>query len=55
LAILGLGSFGGIRNRHIPNGSSLWKKRARNKRLVILEGKQAGSYKKNNNKVKEDE
>jgi hypothetical protein len=55
LAVLGLGGFRGIRNRHIPNGSSLWKRRARNKRLVILEGKQAESYKKNNDKIKEDE
>jgi hypothetical protein len=37
------------------NGSSLWKRRARNKGLVILQGKQADSYKKNNDKIKEDE
>jgi hypothetical protein len=54
LAVLSLGGFGGSGNRHILNGSSLWKRRARNKRLVILEGKQADSYKKNNDKIKED-
>jgi hypothetical protein len=55
LAVLSLGGFGGSGNRHILNGSSLWKRRARNRRLVILEGKQADSYKKNNDKIKEDE
>jgi hypothetical protein len=55
LAILSLGGFGGSRNRHILNGSSLRKRRARNKRLVILEGKQAGSSDKNSDKIKEDE
>jgi hypothetical protein len=39
VAILSLGGFGGRRNRHILNGSSLWKRRARNKELMILEGK----------------
>jgi hypothetical protein len=38
-AVLSLGGFGGSRNRHILNGSSLWKRWARNKGLVILEGK----------------
>jgi hypothetical protein len=52
LVVLSLGAFGGSGNRHILNGSSLWKRRARNKRLVILEGKQADSYKKNNDKIK---
>jgi hypothetical protein len=37
LVVLSLGGFGGSENRHILNGSSLWKRRARNKRLVILE------------------
>jgi hypothetical protein len=55
LAVLSLGGFGGSGNRHILNGSSLWKRRARNKGLVILEGKQAVSYKKNNDKIKEGE
>jgi hypothetical protein len=55
LAILSLGGFGRSRNRHILNGSSLWKRRARNKGLVILEGKQVDSYNKNNDKIKEDE
>jgi hypothetical protein len=55
LAVLSLESFGGSGNRHILNGSSLWKRRARNKELVILEGKQVDSYKKNNDKIKEDE
>jgi hypothetical protein len=39
VAVLSLGGFGGSRNMHILNGSSLWKRRARNKELVILEGK----------------
>jgi hypothetical protein len=55
LAVLSLEGFGGSGNRHILNGSSLWKRRARNKGLVILEGKQAESYKKNSDKIKEDE
>jgi hypothetical protein len=54
LAVLSLGGFRGSGNRHILNGSSLWKRRARNKRLVILEGKQADSYEKNSDKIKED-
>jgi hypothetical protein len=55
LAILSLGGFRGSGNRHILNGPSFWKRRARNKGLVILEGKQADSYKKNNDTVKEDD
>jgi hypothetical protein len=55
LAIPSLGGFGGSGNRHILDGSSLSKRRVRNKGLVILEGKQADSYKKNNDKIKEDE
>jgi hypothetical protein len=55
LAVLSLGGFRGSGNRHILNGSSLWKRTARNKRLVILEGKQADSYEKNIDKIKEDE
>jgi hypothetical protein len=55
LAVLSLEGFRGSGNRHILNGSSLWKRRARNKGLVILEGKQAASYKKNNDTIKEDE
>jgi hypothetical protein len=55
LVVLNLGGFGGSRSRHILNGSSLWKRRARNKGLVILEEKQADSYKKNKDKIKEDE
>jgi hypothetical protein len=34
------------------NGPSLWERRARNKGLVILKGKQAESYKTNNGKKK---
>jgi hypothetical protein len=52
LAILSLGGFRGSGNGHILNGSSLWKRRARNKRLVILEGNQADSYEKNSDKIK---
>jgi hypothetical protein len=36
LAILSLGGFRRSRDRNILNGSSLWKRRARNKGLVIL-------------------
>jgi hypothetical protein len=39
LTVLSLGGFGCSRNRYILNGPSLWKRRARNKRLVILKGK----------------
>jgi hypothetical protein len=53
LAVLSLGGFGGSRNRHILNGPSLWERRERNKGLVILKGKQAKSYKTNNDKIKE--
>jgi hypothetical protein len=55
LAVLSLGGFRGGGNRYILHGSSLWKRRARNKGLVILEGKQADSYEKNNDTIKEDE
>jgi hypothetical protein len=55
LAVLSLGGFGGSGDRHILNGSSLWKRRATNKELVILEGKQVDSYKKNNDKIEKDE
>jgi hypothetical protein len=34
------------------NGPSLWERRARNKGLVILKGKQADSYKTNNDKTR---
>jgi hypothetical protein len=46
LAVLCLGGFRDSGNRHILNGSSLWKRRVRNKELVILERKQVDSYKK---------
>jgi hypothetical protein len=52
LAILSLGGFEGSGNRHILNGPSLWERRARNKGLVILKGKQAESYKTNNDKIR---
>jgi hypothetical protein len=55
LAVLSLRGFGGSRNGHILKGSSLWKRRARNKKLVILKGKQVEGYKTNNDKVKEGE
>jgi hypothetical protein len=55
LAVLSLGGFRGSGHRHILNGSSFWKRRARNKGLMILEGKQADSYEKNNDTIKEDE
>jgi hypothetical protein len=52
LAVLSLGGFKGSGNRHILNGPSLWERRARNKRLVILKGKQSESYKTNNDKIR---
>jgi hypothetical protein len=36
LAVLSLGGFKRSRDRNILNGSSLWKRRTRNKGLVIL-------------------
>jgi hypothetical protein len=53
LAVLSLGGFRRSRDRNILNRSSLWKRRVRNKGLVILEGKQVKSYKKNSDKIKE--
>jgi hypothetical protein len=52
LAVLCLGGFRRSRDRNILNRSSLWERRARNKGLVILEGKQVESYKKNSDKKK---
>jgi hypothetical protein len=52
LAVLNLGGFGGRRNRNILNVPSLWERRARNKKSMILKGKQAESYKTNNDKRK---
>jgi hypothetical protein len=54
LAVLSLVGFGGSENGLILKGSSLWKRRARFKGLVILKGKQADNYKKNSDKIKED-
>jgi hypothetical protein len=39
LAVLNLGGFRRSRDRNILNRSSLWKRRARNKELMILEEK----------------
>jgi hypothetical protein len=50
LAVLNLRGFGGSRNRNILNISSLWERRARSKKSMILKGKQAESYKINNDK-----
>jgi hypothetical protein len=55
LAVLSLGGFRCSSNKNILNRSSLWKGRARNKELMILEEKLVQSYKKNSDKVKEDE
>jgi hypothetical protein len=52
LAVLSFGGFGSSGNRHILNGPSLWERRARNKGLLILKGKQAKSYKTNNDKTR---
>jgi hypothetical protein len=52
LAVLSLEGFGGSGKRHILNGPSLWERRARNKGLVILKGKQAEIYKTNNDKIR---
>jgi hypothetical protein len=54
LVVLSLRGFRRSRDRSILNRSSLWKRRARNKELMILEEKLVESYKKNNDKVKED-
>jgi hypothetical protein len=52
LAVLNLGGFGGSRNMNILNISSLWERRARSKKSMILKGKQAESYKTNNDQRK---
>jgi hypothetical protein len=52
LAALSLGGFGGNINRHILNGPFLWERRARNRGLVILKGKQVESYKTNNDNTR---
>jgi hypothetical protein len=39
LAVLNLGGFGGSGNRNILNIPSLWERRARNKKSMILKGK----------------
>jgi hypothetical protein len=46
LAVLNLGGFGGSGNRNILNVPSLWERRAGNKELIILEGKQVANHKK---------
>jgi hypothetical protein len=38
LAVLNLRGFGGNENRNILNVPSLWERRARNKRSMILKG-----------------
>jgi hypothetical protein len=55
LDVISLRGFRHSRDRNILNRFSLWKRRARNKGLVILEGKQVERYKKNCNKIKEGE
>jgi hypothetical protein len=55
LAVLSLGGFGCNRDRNILNRSSLWKRRMRNKGLVILQKSKSTSCKKNNDKIKEGE
>jgi hypothetical protein len=45
LVVLSLGGFGGSGDGNILNISSLWERRARNKELMILEGKQVASHK----------
>jgi hypothetical protein len=52
LAVLHLGGFGGSRNMNILNVSSLWERRARHKKSMILKEKQAKSYKTNNDQRK---
>jgi hypothetical protein len=52
LAVLSLEGFGGHRNRHIWNDPSLWERRARNKKSLILKRKQPESYKANKDKRK---
>jgi hypothetical protein len=36
VAVLNLGGFGGCRNRNMLNGPSLWNRRARSKKAMIL-------------------
>jgi hypothetical protein len=36
VVVLGLGGFRGRRNRNMRNGPSLWERRARNKKSMIL-------------------
>jgi hypothetical protein len=52
LAVLNLGGFRGSRDRNILNVPSLWERRARHKKSMILKEKQAESYKTNNDKKK---
>jgi hypothetical protein len=52
LVVLNLGGLGGSRNRNILNVPSLWERRARNQKSMILKGKQVKSYKTNNDKRK---
>jgi hypothetical protein len=37
MAVLSLGGFGGRRNRNILNVPSLWDRKARNKKTMILQ------------------
>jgi hypothetical protein len=52
LVVLNLRGFGGSRNRNILNVPSLWERRLRHKKSVILKEKQVKSYKTNNDKEK---
>jgi hypothetical protein len=52
LAVLNLGSFKDSRNMNILNVSSLWERRARHKKSMILKEKLAESYKTNNDQRK---
>jgi hypothetical protein len=53
LAILNLRGFGGSRDMNILNVPSLWERRARHKKSMILKKKkQAESYKTNNDQRK---
>jgi hypothetical protein len=52
LAVLNLRGFRGSRDKNILNVPSLWERRARHKKSMILKEKQAESYKINNDKRK---
>jgi hypothetical protein len=54
MAVLSLGGFGGHRNRNMRNGPSLWERRARNEKSMILKRqKKTKRYKAKNKRKKQ--